>query len=114
MKPDVEINSLENLPGAALLKLPVQLAEAGAMRLVGHFKALQKSGVEAFLLDLGQTEVVTGAGLGALNHLVKESGGRLVLMDPSKKLRKLFEITGMLPPIAEGMAAAQKQLKECL
>ncbi|OGH00410.1 MAG: hypothetical protein A2600_10230 [Candidatus Lambdaproteobacteria bacterium RIFOXYD1_FULL_56_27] len=112
MNLDVEICGLAEPLGAVQLRLPSHLAEAGALRLVAVFKGLFKSGITGYILDLSQTELLTGSGLGAIHHLFREAKGKLVLLGPNEKTQRLFGVSGLAAPVAFDLKEAQDKLKE--
>ena len=112
MRSEVEIHGLSEQPDAVSLLLPEHLAEAGALRLMDTFKELLQSGLRSFVLDLSQTQLMTDAGLGALNHIKSQTKGQLIFLSPSEKIRTLFEAVGLSVPILHSVEEAQRKLQE--
>ena len=109
---EVEINGISDLPSAVLLTLPTLMNEAGSTMLVSKFKALSKSGLTQFVVDLSQTERIGDAALGALNHMKNDQAGQLILLSPCPKVEHLIKTVGLEVPIVYILGDVQSIIKE--
>ena len=66
-------------------------------RLERTLDQLCRNGCRQILLDLSQLTFISATGIGVLvaaNQVLQEAGGRLVLSQPSHRVRRLLAITG--------------------
>lgn len=98
MLQEVEIETIEGLPQAALLKTEGDLFEAASLGLLSSFKQLIKQNRTTLILDLSQVESISAAGLGALNYMrleLAERGGQMPLVSKSERVYKLLRHSGL-------------------
>lgn len=105
---------IETRPGHPLsvVDLAGELDVYQAPRLRERLEALVGSGDSRLILDLTRVEYIDSTGLGtlvALRKLAIARGGELRLLCPNPSIRRVFEITGLLPvfPFFDDEPAAQ-------
>ena len=77
----------------------ITLGEGGDTVLGDKFRSLVQQGRRKLLLNLGDVSYVDSAGLGSIVQsyaTVKNQGGALKLVNPTKRLKDLLSITKLL------------------
>ncbi len=90
--------ALENrtLGNAHIIVLPTRLVKADAAPVREELKSLISEGKNRLVLDMGATEFADSSGLSVLISALnsaKESGGEVVLLNPTRPIRSLLELT---------------------
>jgi anti-sigma B factor antagonist len=86
------------VPVVAYLAASGDLSELAPAQLAGAAKALIDDGSVHLVADLSAVEFIGSSGLGALVAIRREAlaaGGSFRLRDPSRRVLRLLELTGM-------------------
>jgi anti-anti-sigma factor len=74
-----------------------------APELERQLRASMDGGRSNVLVDLGKTEFLDSAGLGALVNLLRKlerAGGWMAVRCPKPQMRRVFELTGLMDKLA--------------
>ncbi|HUU54006.1 MAG TPA: STAS domain-containing protein [Armatimonadota bacterium] len=100
----------------AVLSLAGEVDVANAAQVRDSALKLISSGVKRLVVDLNATEYMDSTGLGMLVGLLKrmrESGGDVLIAVARPRVKRLFEITGLIQVfrIYDDAAAALKEVR---
>lgn len=88
------------------LRLLGEIDAAGVDLLAGHLDPLPE-GVADIIIDLAGVTFIDSSGLRALievHQRAQQSSRRVVMADPSPAVRRLFDISGLVPYLHVGTA----------
>ncbi len=93
---DTEIRKAE--PQHAVVILAGELDTSNVGQLYEELAQLTREGVRHIAIDLADLEFVDSTGLSAIiaaHKRAEASGGELILLAPSRDMRRLFQVTGI-------------------
>ena len=82
----------------AVVVLAGELDTSTVGQLYEELAELTREGVRHLVIDVAELDFVDSTGLSAIiaaHKRVEASGGELIVLDPSRDMRRLFEITGI-------------------
>jgi anti-sigma B factor antagonist len=85
--------------GRTVVRLQGELDAATAPRLYATFSDLSRRGVSRVDLDLAKLEFMDSSGLSVVvaeHKRTRDDGGGLVILSPSRRVIRLFQISGLM------------------